>query len=79
VPNVRDSVEVEADSLFDAAAHALAVLRSDDWTGVIGPATRREILLLQPLVTHTVTRQQLDRWANSTVVNPAAAPKLGHS
>jgi hypothetical protein len=56
--------------LFDAAAHGLAALRSDDWTHMIGPSTRFESQVLQPIITHTVTGQQLDRWANSTATSP---------
>jgi hypothetical protein len=67
---IRHPIEVSADTLFDAAARGLSPLRSDDWTELIGPATRLEIQVLQPVVTHTVTVQQLDRWANSTAAGP---------
>ena len=40
------------------------------WIDGIGPATRLEIQVPQPAITHTVTVQQLERWANGSAVNP---------
>jgi hypothetical protein len=40
--------------------------RVDRWQ----PATRLEIQVPQPAITHTVTVQQLERWANGSAVNP---------
>ena len=56
---VRQSVEATA-----RAADALSALRHDAWIDRIGPATRLEIQELQHAVTHTVTVQQLERWAD---------------
>ena len=56
--------------MFEAAARALAALRRDAWIDGIGPATRLEIRVPQPATTHTVTVQQLERWANGAAVNP---------
>ena len=36
----------------------------------IGLATRLEIQVQQPAITHTVTVLQLERWANGSAVNP---------
>ena len=36
----------------------------------IDEATHLEIEVPQPAITHTVTVQQLDRWANGSAVNP---------
>jgi hypothetical protein len=49
---------------------ALSALRRDAWTETIGPATRLEIQVPQPAITHTVTVQQLERWANRSAINP---------
>jgi hypothetical protein len=35
-----------------------------------GRRTRLEIEVTQPAITHTVTVQQLQRWANGSAVNP---------
>src|SRR5829696_1133820 len=67
---IRQSGEVTAESVFEAAARALSTLRRDAWIDGIGPATRLEIEVPQPTITHTVTVQQLERWANGSAVNP---------
>jgi hypothetical protein len=36
----------------------------------IDEATHLEIEVPQPAITHTVTVQQLERWANGSAVNP---------
>jgi hypothetical protein len=45
---IRQSVEVTAESVFEAADRALSVLRRDAWSDGIGPATRQEIQVPQP-------------------------------
>jgi hypothetical protein len=67
---VRSSVEVMAATVFDAAAQALAVLRQDAWVEAIGPATRLDVQVAQPVVTHTVTVWQLERWADGSATTP---------
>ena len=67
---VQQSVEVSAETVFDAAARAVSALRGDAWTDTIGPATRLDIRVLQPAITHTVTVQQLERWANGSAISP---------
>ena len=67
---IRQSVQVTAESVFDAVARALSALRHDAWIDMIGPATRLEIQVPQPAITHTVTVQQLERWANGSAINP---------
>ena len=56
--------------MFNAAARALSVLRRDAWIDGIGPATRLDIQVPQPAITHTVTVQQLERWAKGSAINP---------
>jgi hypothetical protein len=67
---IRQSVEVTAKTVFKAAARALSALRRDAWIDGIGPATRLEIQVPQPAITHTVTVQQLERWANRSAQSP---------
>jgi hypothetical protein len=59
---IEQSVEVTAETVFEAAARALSALRRDAWIDGIGPATRLEIQVPQPAITHTVTVQQLEGW-----------------
>jgi len=70
VRGVRHAVEVSGDSVFDAAARALAALAAHEWTDGIGPGTRVDVQVLEPVLTHTVTVQQLARWAQSSAASP---------
>ncbi len=70
VRGVRRSAEVTAASVFEAAGLGLAALRSDSWTEPIGPATRVEVGVTTTVVTHTLTVQQLERWATGAAASP---------
>ena len=67
---IQHRVEVTADTLYEAAALGLKLLREHGWTSPIGPATRLEVRVSQPTVTHEVTVLQLRRWSESTAVTP---------
>jgi hypothetical protein len=67
---VGHSVEVTADTLYEAAAMALAVLRQDEWTATIGPGTQLEVRVKAPETTHTVTVSQIQRWCDGVAVSP---------
>lgn len=59
-----------AESLFEAAALGLKLLRAHEWVEPPGPATRLEIRISHPSVKHEVSVQQLERWAESTAITP---------
>jgi hypothetical protein len=67
---VQHSVEVSADSLFEAAALGLGLLQRNGWVDALGPATRLEVEVSEPVVKHEVTVQQIQRWMDSTAVTP---------
>ncbi len=67
---IQHRVEVTAETLYEAAALGLKLLREHGWTSPIGPATRLEVRVSQPAVTHEVTVLQLRRWSESTAVTP---------
>jgi hypothetical protein len=67
---VRHSVEVSAESLFEAAILGLSVLKKDGWVDPIAPGTRLEIQVRQPATTHSVSLAQLRRWVESIAVSP---------
>jgi hypothetical protein len=67
---VKHFVEVTAESLFEAAAFGLQLLRAHEWVEPPGPATRLEIQISHPSVRHEVSVRQLQRWADSTAVTP---------
>jgi hypothetical protein len=59
---VHHSVEVQAETLFEAAGLGLALLRQADWIDPIAPGTRIEVRVKSPETTHSVTLAQLQRW-----------------
>jgi hypothetical protein len=67
---VFHGVEVEADSLYEAAALGLARLKKDGWIEGLGPATRLEITVREPATHHAITVDRLNRWINGTTSSP---------
>jgi len=69
---VEHAVEVLAESLFEAAALGLALLKKDSWVAKDpGPLTRLRVEVREPPVEHSLTVQQLRRWADRTPASPA--------
>jgi hypothetical protein len=68
---VRHEVKVEAETLFEAAAMGISRLKRDGWSEGLGPATRLEVEVREPSVTHSVTVKQVRTWAEATAVAPA--------
>jgi hypothetical protein len=67
---VRHTVEVQAESLFEAGALGLSALKKDAWTEGIGPGTHLEVRVHEPAVTHTLSLQQLKRWLEAATISP---------
>ena len=68
---VGHAVEVLADSLFEAAAMGRYLLKKDAWVAQNpGPLTRLRIEVREP-AEHSLTVQQLKRWADRTPISPA--------
>ena len=68
---MRHSVEVTAESLYEAAALALAAFSKDGWVREIGPATRLDIEVVEPAVTHMLLVAQLRTWLDRPASSPA--------
>ena len=61
-----------AESLFAAAAMGLALLKKSGWVGKEpGPLTRLRVEARNVPVEHSLTVQQLKRWADRTALSPA--------
>jgi hypothetical protein len=67
---VRHSVDVTAQSLYEAAILGVALLRSDGWAEQISPGTPIEIQVRGPATTHCVSIVQLRRWVESITPSP---------
>jgi hypothetical protein len=67
---VCHSVDVSADSLYEAAIVGFSLLKQDGWVDPIAPGTRLEIRVRQPATTHSVSLAQLRRWVEGIAVSP---------
>jgi hypothetical protein len=68
---IAHSVEVQAETLYEAAALGLSLLKKDGWIDGLGPATRLEITVREPATSHVLTVQQLQRWLDGIADSPA--------
>jgi hypothetical protein len=69
---VTRGVEVEAETLYEAAGLGLARLNKDDWIEELGPGSRLEIQVREPSTIHSLTVQQRHRWIESGAHQAAA-------
>jgi hypothetical protein len=61
---------VTAESLFEAAILGLQILQHDGWAEPIGPATKLEVEIREPVTRHTVTMLQVQRWLDGATGSP---------
>jgi hypothetical protein len=61
--NVEHSVSVTAETLYEAVAKALVVLRGENWIGEIGKGmTSLRITAANPVVMHEVKVKDFEQW-----------------
>jgi hypothetical protein len=65
---VEHSVEVSAESLYEAVALAICALRQDDWSPP--PGLRLRVSVCQPVVEHTVEMRRFQAWLNGAARSP---------
>ena len=68
---ITHGVDVEAETLYEAAGLGLARLKKDGWIEGLGPGSRLEIQVREPATVHTLTVQQLHRWIENATKSPA--------
>jgi hypothetical protein len=66
---IDHSVEVQAETLYEAGALGLG-LKRDGWIEGLGPATRLEITVREPGSHHVLSVQQLQKRVNSVTTSP---------
>jgi hypothetical protein len=72
IEGVEHTVEVGAESLYEAVARGLAALRDADWTGDIGRGqTTITVVIKQPEVQHKVRMRDFEAWLESNGRSPA--------
>jgi hypothetical protein len=70
--DVEHSVEVLAETLYEAIATALTALQQDNWTGEIGQGfTSVTVLVQQPPVKHEVKMKDFVTWLGRPGRSPA--------
>ena len=72
---ISHAVDVEAETLYEAAALGLARLKKDGWIEGLGPATRLEIHVREPGSHHVLSVQQVERWVSSVNASPGETLK----
>ena len=66
------SVDVTAETLYDALAQAIVALRGHEWAGEIGRGlTTATVMVRQPEVRHTIRVQDFERWLSRPGKTPA--------
>ena len=72
---VRHSVDVTADSLFEAAVRGVKALRAGEWNDPPGRAALLDIEVSHPSVRHTVSVEHVARWLNGASSSPRESMK----
>ena len=70
IRGVKHSVEVTAESLFEAAVLGVRTFRSDPWIEHVGPATVLDIEVREPAAKHAITMMQVERWLGGASTSP---------
>ena len=65
------AVEVTAESLYEAVAQALAIMRGDTWVEEIARASELKVRVRHPAVEHRVRMKDFRRWLDSSGKSPA--------
>ena len=72
VQDIEHSVEVTAETLYEAVATAVAALQKDDWVGEIGQGfTTITVLVHQPPIKHEVKMKDFISWLGRQGRSPA--------
>ncbi len=66
---IRHSVDVTAESLYEAAALGVSALKRAGWVDAIAPGTEFEVLVREPATSHRITMQQVHRWCDGVAAS----------
>jgi hypothetical protein len=70
VRGIRHEGEVEAESLYEAAAPSVRRFRTDPWIEPVGNAMVLDVKIREPSTNHVITLQQAERWLAGATTNP---------
>jgi hypothetical protein len=70
--DVQHTVEVTAETLYEAVAKALVIFRQNDWVAEIGTGlTPVTVVVKEPTVMHQVLMKDFERWLKRNGRSPA--------
>ena len=72
---IRHGVEIEAESVIEAAVKAVARFREDPWMEQAGQGTLLDIEVREPAATHSISLEQVERYLAGSSTNPTEASK----
>jgi hypothetical protein len=67
---IRHSVDVTAESVYEAAALGVSALRKSGWAGAVASGTELEIQVREPPTCHRITVHQIRRWCDGIATGP---------
>src|SRR6478609_3762717 len=67
---VRHSVDVIAESIYEAAALGVSALKNGGWADATAPGTELEVQVREPATSHRLTVLQIRRWCDGVAVSP---------
>ena len=70
VRGIRHTVEVQAESLFEAAVLGVRTFSSDPWIEHVGPATVRDVEVREPAAKHAISLMRVERWLGGASTSP---------
>ena len=75
VRGITHGVDVEAESLYEAAVIGIQRLSEDPWGERIGVGAQIEVVVREPGSRHVLSLKQVERWLASAAANPLEATK----
>jgi len=67
---IRHSVDVSAESVYEAAALGVSALKRSGWADVMALGTELEVQVREPPTCHRITVQQIHRWCDGIAISP---------
>jgi hypothetical protein len=67
---VRHSVDVTAESVYEAAALGVSALRNGGWADAIASGTELEVQVREPATSHRLSIRQIQRWCDGVAISP---------
>jgi len=75
VSGIGHGVDVEAETLYEAAVVGTCRLNADPWLEKVSPATVLQIEVREPSSRHAISLQQVGRWLSGAATNPNEASR----